>query len=154
MGCIPVKYTSIFTSLNGVSDALCPIGLPGSLTDQVTHLVRGVVRKDKSMASVWGILSFFSSIFLQQLKGNLSLWALRMFLWLNVWLIVWTPALGRICSILKTPCRKWRISIMLCVSQGSRSAHIKCLKMGRSSLCRGNPIAPPYFMCTVCKVFL
>lgn len=47
-----------YTSLTGVENDLLPLNLASSLSDQVTHLVKKVAKKNQSLTFIWGRLSF------------------------------------------------------------------------------------------------
>lgn len=50
------------TSLTRIRDVLCSLNLTGSLVDQVNLLMRGVVRKDKSLASYISLRHLFQQL--------------------------------------------------------------------------------------------
>lgn len=117
-------------SLTRMGDDLCPLNFPRSLVDQVALLVRGVARKDNFLASVRvSLMSTYASISVAQRDiKSLRLENASLAQCLNDYFDV---SLMVVRSLFRNPSSKWSISIILCISQGSRFGRIRCSNIGR-----------------------
>lgn len=136
-----------YTYLTGERDVLLLLNLTGSLSlsNQVTYLVRMVVRKNQALVSTWKSLSYA--------QGELE--------YLHLQTTSMTQQVADCMSVtLKPILHLFENSLQqvdhfhhpLVVSRG-KFGRIKCLKMETLFLCRSDPRGHfVFFLCTSCRV--